>query len=125
MFFFFFFQAEDGIRDVAVTGVQTCALPISDPPRLKRPARLAHLNVLESGAPEAVVEEHVRGAGVGGIRLPALVARVPFGPARTRRLLGALAAAGRVTAVGRGWSLHAGAGARLRGRVTPAPEPIP
>src|SRR2546429_2617767 len=28
--FFFFFQAEDGIRDVAVTGVQTCALPIWD-----------------------------------------------------------------------------------------------
>src|SRR2546429_4304087 len=26
----FFFQAEDGIRDVAVTGVQTCALPILD-----------------------------------------------------------------------------------------------
>src|SRR5438046_9522599 len=29
MFFFFFFQAEDGIRDWSVTGVQTCALPIS------------------------------------------------------------------------------------------------
>src|SRR2546430_6376427 len=29
-FFFFFFQAEDGIRDLTVTGVQTCALPISD-----------------------------------------------------------------------------------------------
>src|SRR2546421_4107455 len=29
MFFFFFFQAEDGIRDLIVTGVQTCALPIS------------------------------------------------------------------------------------------------
>src|SRR5258708_31910857 len=28
-FFFFFFQAEDGIRDDLVTGVQTCALPIS------------------------------------------------------------------------------------------------
>ena len=27
--FFFFFQAEDGIRDDLVTGVQTCALPIS------------------------------------------------------------------------------------------------
>src|SRR5256885_8470122 len=27
---FFFFQAEDGIRDYKVTGVQTCALPISD-----------------------------------------------------------------------------------------------
>src|SRR5687768_17795736 len=30
VFVFFFFQAEDGIRDVAVTGVQTCALPISE-----------------------------------------------------------------------------------------------
>src|SRR5690606_39504641 len=29
--FFFFFQAEDGIRDFHVTGVQTCALPISAP----------------------------------------------------------------------------------------------
>src|SRR3712207_8820662 len=28
---FFFFQAEDGIRDIGVTGVQTCALPISAP----------------------------------------------------------------------------------------------
>src|SRR5437762_11426536 len=27
---FFFFQAEDGIRDTSVTGVQTCALPISE-----------------------------------------------------------------------------------------------
>src|SRR5256885_13069790 len=40
----FFFQAEDGIRDYKVTGVQTCALPISrlvDPataPRLESPA---------------------------------------------------------------------------------------
>src|SRR2546430_6808995 len=29
---FFFFQAEDGIRDLTVTGVQTCALPISVSP---------------------------------------------------------------------------------------------
>src|SRR5437879_7904054 len=28
VFLFFFFQAEDGIRDTSVTGVQTCALPI-------------------------------------------------------------------------------------------------
>src|SRR3712207_8402376 len=28
--FCFFFQAEDGIRDIGVTGVQTCALPISE-----------------------------------------------------------------------------------------------
>src|SRR5215467_2930650 len=37
-FFFFFFQAEDGIRDYKVTGVQTCALPIlhTDPWRVMR-----------------------------------------------------------------------------------------
>ena len=28
VYYFFFFQAEDGIRDIGVTGVQTCALPI-------------------------------------------------------------------------------------------------
>src|SRR3989440_704040 len=49
MAFFFFFQAEDGIRDLIVTGVQTCALPISGSgwgcarhrgfPRLVRPSR--------------------------------------------------------------------------------------
>src|SRR5437867_6295560 len=33
--FFFFFQAEDGIRDRTVTGVQTCALPISEQRRLR------------------------------------------------------------------------------------------
>src|SRR2546422_10231755 len=42
-FFFFFFQAEDGIRDVAVTGVQTCALPI-----LKGKARELHLGNLDA-----------------------------------------------------------------------------
>src|SRR6266496_4593149 len=31
LLFFFFFQAEDGIRDLYATGVQTCALPISRP----------------------------------------------------------------------------------------------
>src|SRR2546425_6242237 len=38
---FFFFQAEDGIRDKLVTGVQTCALPISHPAsRIPPPAQL-------------------------------------------------------------------------------------
>src|SRR5260221_7982022 len=36
-FVFFFFQAEDGIRDHCVTGVQTCALPICLVERHKRP----------------------------------------------------------------------------------------
>src|SRR5262249_61678432 len=34
--FFFFFQAEDGIRDWSVTGVQTCALPILALHRIER-----------------------------------------------------------------------------------------
>src|SRR5205085_9435214 len=38
--FFFFFQAEDGIRDLTVTGVQTCALPILTGPELERLRRL-------------------------------------------------------------------------------------
>src|SRR5256885_16473796 len=40
--FFFFFQAEDGIRDYKVTGVQTCALPISS-------ARFVHMFAWMSG----------------------------------------------------------------------------
>src|SRR5688572_11884925 len=36
---FFFFQAEDGIRDLTVTGVQTCALPISRTARSTRSRR--------------------------------------------------------------------------------------
>src|SRR2546427_7010073 len=37
---FFFFQAEDGIRDLTVTGVQTCALPISrSTPEARRKGR--------------------------------------------------------------------------------------
>src|SRR5436309_9008040 len=39
IFIFFFFQAEDGIRDFHVTGVQTCALPIShESPAMPAPA---------------------------------------------------------------------------------------
>src|SRR5581483_11343220 len=37
--FFFFFQAEDGIRDIGVTGVQTCALPIWSPRASHSPPR--------------------------------------------------------------------------------------
>src|SRR3712207_6883705 len=41
-FFVLFFQAEDGIRDIGVTGVQTCALPISELEILHLPV-LRHL----------------------------------------------------------------------------------
>src|SRR2546430_2790884 len=40
--FCFFFQAEDGIRDLTVTGVQTCALPISNVVTLQNYAREIH-----------------------------------------------------------------------------------
>src|SRR5207249_11508373 len=43
---FFFFQAEDGIRDRNVTGVQTCALPISQPGIIEG----IHRKYLEAGA---------------------------------------------------------------------------
>src|SRR2546427_7394877 len=39
LLFFFFFQAEDGIRDLTVTGVQTCALPICAAGRAERARR--------------------------------------------------------------------------------------
>src|SRR5438093_2404311 len=44
----FFFQAEDGIRGWSVTGVQTCALPISrcGLGRVKRPGRTPHTGLL-------------------------------------------------------------------------------
>src|SRR5256885_7091678 len=69
--FFFFFQAEDGIRDYKVTGVQTCALPISvlaagaaeggGPQRSARPPRGAHGHRRHRGADprlHARSEEH-------------------------------------------------------------------
>src|SRR2546425_12017824 len=50
--FFFFFQAEDGIRDKLVTGVQTCALPI-----LKAGSGVATLGLPDSpGVPGALAE---------------------------------------------------------------------
>src|SRR6266403_4267459 len=47
IFFFFFFQAEDGIRDLYVTGVQTCALPIS--------GGLTFLHISANGAANGIV----------------------------------------------------------------------
>src|SRR5207237_7640446 len=72
--FFFFFQAEDGIRDSSVTGVQTCALPIfqSAPPPFRQMAKAVSLSLLslqairvESRGPIAPVRK-VGGARAGG-----------------------------------------------------------
>src|SRR5207247_7853455 len=48
-FFIFFFQAEDGIRDPLVTGVQTCALPICPSDDAGRTDRSGPNGGLESG----------------------------------------------------------------------------
>src|SRR5438552_9887181 len=68
--FFFFFQAEDGIRDDLVTGVQTCALPISRP-LVPRQARVAERR------PRARILEQARiGAGDLGHRVPVALRRI-------------------------------------------------
>src|SRR5688500_19491011 len=69
--YFFFFQAEDGIRDYKVTGVQTCALPISSVWSMRRtpsdssmewppsaPMRLAIRPLLQACSTSARSEEH-------------------------------------------------------------------
>src|SRR2546422_6604992 len=65
---FFFFQAEDGIRDVAVTGVQTCALPIyrpgAVPPGGRERVREGGTHQdRELGADRPAVRRRVQGAG--------------------------------------------------------------
>src|SRR2546430_17041658 len=69
--FFFFFQAEDGIRDLTVTGVQTCALPIYAEavaggdddvlPDLDGPDLLVEVTLLTDDRPGAVLLEHPDG----------------------------------------------------------------
>jgi selenocysteine-specific elongation factor len=90
-----------------------------DPPRFKRkgPALVAHLELLQTGSPDAVLEEHVRHVGSGGVRLTTLAGRVPFGPERLRALLGGLQAGGRVISIDRDWFIHPDSFGRLRGLV--------
>src|SRR5256884_2584872 len=65
--FFFFFQAEDGIRDVAVTGVQTCALPISEAADEKGgDCGLVEMPLHATGAPELIVGRVLEKSDTGG-----------------------------------------------------------
>src|SRR2546430_9714553 len=75
--FFFFFQAEDGIRDLTVTGVQTCALPIS----------LFASNLWQRHAPGETVYTSDIGYRNGILRLdPATFAPLPWTPATAHLL---------------------------------------
>jgi selenocysteine-specific elongation factor len=87
-----------------------------DPPRLKikKPALRAHLELLATGAPAEVVEEHLKQAGAAGARLTDLLARTPFGPERLRALLDELQRGGAIVAVDRDTYLHRAASDRLR-----------
>src|SRR5260370_21438261 len=62
---FFFFQAEDGIRDSSVTGVQTCALPIS----VSEVARRRWRHRARRGR-----HEHARGLRIAVDDLPGILA---------------------------------------------------
>src|SRR5699024_10349678 len=83
----FFFQAEDGIRDRNVTGVQTCALPIYHRPQLlvaAERARLEQPDVESAFSVAPLADEHVGHHLAGRPRTHEAVAQqqfaVPVGP---------------------------------------------
>src|SRR2546429_3400568 len=76
----FFFQAEDGIRDVAVTGVQTCALPISRP---RRPAPAPRPQAPRDEPEEAVLRPRPRST-IRCTRRSAPTSPSPSRPGRAR-----------------------------------------
>src|SRR5205823_9096715 len=83
----FFFQAEDGIRDKLVTGVQTCALPIYGPPHARRARGRAGAVGRRRGPPDVCpggrrrLELRAPGAGAQPPRgPPPLCPRCPPGP---------------------------------------------
>src|SRR3989440_5166977 len=63
---FFFFQAEDGIRDLIVTGVQTCALPISLEETFTPFVFAERLQGTRAAIKKAIMDQR-RVAGVGNI----------------------------------------------------------
>src|SRR3712207_627579 len=72
---FFFFQAEDGIRDIGVTGVQTCALPISGemytngPPSAGGPTLAQMLKVVSAYDLASLPDEKFVAVVAGAMRL--------------------------------------------------------
>src|SRR6266568_6651428 len=110
MLCFFFFQAEDGIRDGTVTGVQTCALPISSWPRLKAAIdTAADADRRAQAFVSAVIEGRLRqardtfGADPGLARRGLLAATVLGDAEAVREILAADPAAAVAIDEERGW----------------------
>src|SRR5256884_1187347 len=83
--FDFFFQAEDGIRDVAVTGVQTCALPISKVSSAPSTANL-RMQVFSAQGREVILSFIGSSAALARALLPTAAAR-PRVPGKCTRTL--------------------------------------
>src|SRR2546425_10273649 len=114
-FFFFFFQAEDGIRDKLVTGVQTCALPISLRVRLSPAPRAPD----EAADPQGLGE----GAGPLGLERPQRC-ESPGRAVADHRGRGPEPEAGGPAALGgKGGARPAAAGARGSGYSGPGRDP--
>src|SRR2546430_3329947 len=94
---FFFFQAEDGIRYLTVTGVQTCALPICPCARRGHRGDAARSRLDESARPRQADGRPPRRAGVGEADAR-LAAHAPA-PARIPRVWSSTAQVDRLHAV--------------------------
>src|SRR5215467_646099 len=99
MSFVFFFQAEDGIRDYKVTGVQTCALPIS---RARRPTSrgVSGLQARHRGASRAHRQCRPRDRRAAPGELGPVSRRAPREARRAARAAGLVAASDAAGAVG-------------------------
>src|SRR5260370_5867195 len=90
MLVFFFFQAEDGIRDSSVTGVQTCALPIWSwvlRPLIDSEAIEARLNAVAHLVQQTMVRGEIRKELKGILDLERLTSRIALGLATPRELV--------------------------------------
>src|SRR5206468_6447192 len=85
-FVFFFFQAEDGIRDLIVTGVQTCALPIFSGDRgtvAKVPAQVLPLEKAEAGSGYSTNTDQAGNKALTGIFFGGKKYQLSIGEARS------------------------------------------
>src|SRR5258708_18912128 len=88
MYIFFFFQAEDGIRDDLVTGVQTCALPIwtwkAGPGSESSPAPApVGSSVVSAGRSATPQCQNPEGIGASGSNIVTAMLLVPSGTGRS------------------------------------------